>query len=104
MESKVILYDAKDKKIGQTFARRARQLVKQQRATWVDDQHEAIRFAPGMEHLDISNLSGLGEDGTEEADTALMKLAKRRVYAKFAFNLHRVIVICICILGLYFKP
>ncbi|MCL2404627.1 MAG: hypothetical protein FWC92_03660 [Defluviitaleaceae bacterium] len=46
MESKVIMYDASGTEVGETYSRRARQLVKQQRAGWVDDSHTAIRFAP----------------------------------------------------------
>jgi len=46
MEAKIALFDADGTQIGETFARRARQLVKQQRAVWVDDDHTAIRFNP----------------------------------------------------------
>jgi len=52
MESKVLLYNSNDIKIGETFARRARQLVNRQRAEWVDDNHSAIRFYFGMENMD----------------------------------------------------
>jgi hypothetical protein len=46
MESKIALYNADGAQIGETFLRRARQLVKQQRATWMDDNHTAVRFHP----------------------------------------------------------
>ena len=46
MEAKIKLFDADGTQIGETFARRARQLVKQQRAIWMDDDHSAIRFNP----------------------------------------------------------
>jgi len=46
MEGKVILLDANGVEIGETYTRRARQLVKQQRAMWADDTHTAIQFAP----------------------------------------------------------
>jgi len=52
MEGKIALYNADGAQIGETFIRRARQLVKQQRATWVDDNHTAIRF-----NLDIEDVS-----------------------------------------------
>ena len=52
MENKVILYNSFDVKIGETFPRRAKQLVRQQRAMWLDDNQAAIRFAPGMENMD----------------------------------------------------
>ena len=46
MESKVIMLDASGAEIGETYTRRARQLVKQQRAIWADDAHTSIRFMP----------------------------------------------------------
>jgi len=49
MEGKVILFDANGTEIGETYARRARQLVKQQRAIWADDTHTAIQFMPDAE-------------------------------------------------------
>ena len=52
MESKVILYNAHGVKIGETFARRARQLVNRQRAQWVEGEN-AVRFFPDMEHMDV---------------------------------------------------
>jgi len=89
MEDKVLLYDSNNVKIGETFVRRARQLVKQQRASWTDDSQNAIRFAPGMENPDdvpaVMHSSVL--------DKELMKLAKRRVHAKFAFRLHTSITL-----------
>ncbi|MCL2577440.1 MAG: 2TM domain-containing protein [Defluviitaleaceae bacterium] len=94
MESKVLLYDSKDVKIGETFARRARQLVKQQRASWIDDKQDAIRFAPGMEKMDISMTDDIYEESsTESFDKELMMLARRRVHARFAFKLHLAIAL-----------
>ena len=52
MENRISLYNANGVKIGDTFTRRARQLVRQQRAMWTDDSQTAIRFAPGMENMD----------------------------------------------------
>ncbi len=49
MESKVLLFNDKDAKVGETYMRRARQLVNQQRAAWVDESHSAIRFMPDAE-------------------------------------------------------
>jgi len=46
MEGMIKLYDAHCIEIGETFARRARQLVKQQRAIWADDTHTAVQFIP----------------------------------------------------------
>ena len=54
MENKVSLYNSGNVKIGETFSRRARQLVRQQRAMWIDDTQTSVRFAPGMENMDIN--------------------------------------------------
>jgi len=62
IETKVTLYNANEVKIGETYTRRARQLVRQQRAMWIDDTQSAIRFAPGMENTDV-------QGGTEESIT-----------------------------------
>ena len=86
MDGKVLLYDSKDVKIGETYIRRARQLVKQQRASWVDDSQRAVRFAPGMENLDDTGT--VEQDSGTLTDMELMKLAKQRVHARFAFKLH----------------
>ncbi|MCL2286055.1 MAG: hypothetical protein FWC32_06765 [Firmicutes bacterium] len=61
MEKKVVLYNHNNVKIGETFIRRARQLVRQQRAMWTDDSETAVRFAPGME-----NMSTEADDVAEE--------------------------------------
>ena len=99
MEGKVLLYDANDAKIGQTFLRRAKQLVKQQRAAWIGDRQEAIRFFPGMEHLDEGPAVVRGEVHSDaELDAVLMRTAKHRVYTRFAFNLHRLIAFLLCAL------
>jgi len=101
MKDKVLLYDSNDNKIGETFTRRARQLVKQQRASWIDENQDAIRFAPGMENLDSIPIDDLGDRfpmGSVDTEHELMKLAKRRVYARFAFKLHRSIALTVGII------
>jgi len=57
MKSRVLLYNSDNIKIGETFARRAKQLVNRQRAEWVDDNHSAIRFYFGMENMDNSDIN-----------------------------------------------
>jgi len=52
MENKVVLYNSNDVKIGETFVRRAKQLVNRQRAQWIDNGQTAIRFYPEMENMD----------------------------------------------------
>jgi len=85
MEGKVLLYDSNDIKIGDTYVRRARQLVKQQRAYWIDDSQSAIRFLPGAEKLDA--VEEMAEDRHDSfavgmpgiSDVKLRKLARRNV-------------------------
>ena len=80
MENKVLLYDSNGNKIGKTFIRRAKQLVRQQRAVWTDDNQNAIRFAPGMENMDI----------------VITGLAEKRASAKLGFKIHVITVIVLC--------
>jgi len=94
MDSKVILYDSHNNKIGETYARRARQLVKQQRASWVDESGGAIRFAPGMENMDDAVADDMRE---KHMDKELMRLARRRVHARFGFRLHSLIALAVCV-------
>jgi len=49
MDGKVLLLNSDSVKIGETFFRRAAQLVRQQRAEWTDDSQMAVRFHPGKE-------------------------------------------------------
>jgi len=97
MENKVLLFNSNDEKVGETYTRRARQLVKQQRAFWVDDTQKILKFFPDMENS--SDISDIDTDGLAEYDTPtdkkLMKLAKQRVYARYAFNMHRSIVLVV---------
>lgn len=50
-ENKVTLISSEDVVIGETFMRRAKQLVRRQRAQWTDDNQTAIRFYPEMENM-----------------------------------------------------
>ncbi|MCL2604721.1 MAG: 2TM domain-containing protein [Defluviitaleaceae bacterium] len=88
MEPKVMLYDSNNVKIGETFARRARQLVKQQRAVWTNAEQTAVRFLAGMEHLkDTEEDTPRPEDVNAAYDAQLMKLARRRVVLKNVFRM-----------------
>ena len=90
MESKILLYDAENNKIGETFARRARQLIKQQRAQWTDETQRAVRFLPGAQHLNEAEEAPFAEEGfTSESPTGeklsshekkLLRLAEARIY------------------------
>jgi len=56
MESRVLLYNSSDTKIGEISASEAREIVSRQRAEWVDNNHTAIRFYSGMEYME--NIGG----------------------------------------------
>ncbi|MCL2216161.1 MAG: 2TM domain-containing protein [Defluviitaleaceae bacterium] len=83
MEGKVLLYDYNDVKIGETYVRRARQLVKQQRAFWTDGSQTAIRFLPGAE-----NMESAAHEEDPAADKRLMKLARTRVILRTVFKVN----------------
>ena len=75
MDIKIALYDADGNKIGETFKRRAKQLVKQQRAVWEDESQTSIRFLP-----DEDNFFEEVEEEKESTKNALiMYKAKQNV-------------------------
>jgi hypothetical protein len=96
MENKIHLYDANDVKIGETFSRRARQLVSQQRAEWVDEAKTAIRFAPdaeeGWETGGAEPLPPAAEPASLKTESAakegLYMIAERRIRERNRFALH----------------
>jgi len=73
MEAKILLYDAGNNKIGETFMRRARQLVKGQRAVWVDESQTAIRFMADVDDWEAIPYSEAA------ADEAIVVLAQKRI-------------------------
>ena len=93
METKVTLYNAAGERIGDTFARRAKQLVKHQRAHWVDESETAVRFHPGMEHLKEIEEEAPRElpndENLKRTEEHLLYLAKERVWFD---NLMRMLV------------
>jgi len=95
MEAKITLYDSNDVKIGETFVRRARQLVKQQKAVWTDNTETALRFAPGMEHTDTAledepaPAPVVTETQTQD-EAWLVALAEKRLRTRRFFILHSV--------------
>ncbi|MCL2204577.1 MAG: EI24 domain-containing protein [Defluviitaleaceae bacterium] len=85
MDGKVILYDSNDVKIGETYIKRARQLVKKQRASWVDDSYKSIRFAPGAESLEA-----IAMQEEEHDDGWLVELAAKRITQRKRFIFHSI--------------
>jgi len=100
MEPKIILYDSNDVKIGETFVRRARQLVKQQKAVWTDSTETALRFMPGMENTDITQddetasepvaQETVSSDSAPQDEAWLVALAEKRLRARSMFIIHSV--------------
>ena len=97
MESKVIMYDASGTEVGETYTRRARQLVKQQRAVWADDTHTAIRFAPDTteewEPAPVPAPPPTPPAPTPDRTGALYALAERRVRDRRRIVWHTVALI-----------
>jgi len=98
MEGKVLLYDPNDVKIGETYIKRARQLVKQQRALWVDDSHTSIRFVSGVETLDAATSPDENDNMADSPaathyDDWLIELAAKRISQRKRFIFHSIAVI-----------
>ena len=91
MESKVLLYDEDDVKIGETFTRRARQLVKQQRAVWKNDEHTAVRFLQDADGWDDADEADGKESAAETDEAWLVALAEKRIEERKWFILHTVL-------------
>ncbi|MCL2571964.1 MAG: hypothetical protein FWE11_06135 [Defluviitaleaceae bacterium] len=92
MESKVILYDANDTEIGETYSRRARQLVKQQRAIWADDTHTAIKFMPDQTE-EWEEPQEPAKTHTPSTSGALYTLAEKRIKDRRQIILHSIFFI-----------
>jgi hypothetical protein len=87
MEDKVLLFDANNVKIGETFMRRAKQLVSRQRAEWTDESHIAIRFAPDAEEPPIV----IPEAADESPDDSwIYAAAEKQIRERHNFILHSV--------------
>ena len=97
IDGKVILLNAKGVEVGETYTRRARQLVKQQRAIWADDTHTAIQFMPDTEE-EWEPLAEAADPTpmpviTDEKSSALYALAKKRIHDRKWLILHTLAVI-----------
>ena len=103
MEGKVIMFDASGAEIGETYTRRARQLVKQQRAIWADDAHTAIRFMPDSVEdweLEPAPVAAPGPTTAPEVDRtgALYAIAAKRMSDRRRIIWHSVLLIPVFIL------
>jgi len=105
MEAKIKLFDADGTQIGETFARRARQLVKQQRAVWIDDDHSAVRFNPDSSDDDWNEEIEHGKAPhatTEKGLDPLYVFAKKKLTERRRVILHLVLLIPEIIVILFF--
>jgi len=94
METKVMLIDAHGAEIGETYSRRARQLVKQQRAIWADDAHTAIKFVPDQEdEYDLPTETPEAPPRTEKSREALYALAEKRILERKRMVRHAILFI-----------
>ena len=93
MKSKVMMFDASGAQIGETFMRRARQLVNQQRAEWINDG--AIRFAAD-EEMDEILADELPESASSKdtgPEALLYYLAEKRIQERRMFILHSALML-----------
>ena len=88
MSKMITMYDASDNKIGETFFRRAKQLVKQQRAAWTSDDQKAIKFAPDMDNISEESDDIAQQDNTEEE--WIRELAQKRINDRRLFKWHSI--------------
>ncbi|MCL2576898.1 MAG: hypothetical protein FWE27_02445 [Defluviitaleaceae bacterium] len=104
MESKILLYDSNNVKIGETFIRRAKQLVKQQRAAWIDDSQNAVRFFQDVD--DWETVAVMDEEkppiDDSKDDAWLIALAERRIKERKWFILHSVLTIPVWLFLFFF--
>jgi hypothetical protein len=87
MESKIQLFDANNIKVGETFSRRARQLVNQQRAEWTDESQTAIRFAPDAE---MEWETPPPVEASFDKNNGIYLLAETRLRERYYFILHSI--------------
>ena len=116
MKNKIMLFDAEGTQMGETFMRRARQLVSQQRAEWINDG--AIRFLPDVDveesewnsdvfeepktvtsrsKSDSSRISEMEKiaraSGGTDSEALLYYIAEQRIRERKAFVLHSIFMI-----------
>ena len=91
MSNMIVMLDASDNKIGETFFRRAKQLVKQQRAAWTSDDQKAIKFVPGMENLNEEADEDISQDSADEK--WIHELAIKRIKDRKLFRWHSIAIL-----------
>ena len=100
MEGKIIMYDAEGTEVGVTYSRRARQLVKQQRAVWADDTHTAIRFTPdAADEWELEPATTAPHSAPDARKSSILyALAEKRIHDRRRIIWHSVALIPVFIL------
>ena len=111
MKGKITLFNPEGKHVGDTFARRARQLVGQQRARWMDEERTAIQFFPDLdeeftlegttlkpdEDIAIEESTGIESPHTigsaTEKPSVLYKLAEKKLDARKKLIIHTLLLV-----------
>jgi hypothetical protein len=89
-EGKITLLDHNGNRVGETFIRRAKQLVKQQRAMWANESHTAIRFSEGETQMHEDDLDEI--ESTRD-DAAVIELARIRLSSRRRFFWNTVLLL-----------
>jgi len=90
---RIKLYSSDGAQIGETFTRRARQLVKQQRAEWMDDSHTAVQFFPDAEDFSADEPVDIPLPRSPYEAGDLYEIASRRVKMRRTFVWHTIVLI-----------
>ena len=93
MESKIALFDSNDVKVGETYMRRARQLVNQQRAEWVGGGMDAIKFVPDADGWDGDDAPAAKSADASADSKWIYTLAEKRVRDKRKAIIHTVVLL-----------
>jgi len=93
MGDKILLIDTNGIKIGETFQRRARQLVNHQRAEWVDESHKAIRFVSDLEEWKKEAVPPITVMADLKENEQIYAFAEKRLRERKLFLLHSLALI-----------
>ena len=101
MSNMIAMLDASDNKIGETFFRRAKQLVKQQRATWTSEYQKAIKFLPGMENVS-EEAKDVPQDPADEKwihELAIKRIQDRKLFKRHSIAIAPGLIMALIIAG-----
>ena len=79
MKPKIIVYDEERVKVGTTYPRRAKQLVSNLKAKWLDESHSAIELLPPTANVEggiTMNGGGCAVEATKSEDSNTQELSE----------------------------